>query len=227
MADQQKSSSPLRRERLQMLVAQRYSHKSRPTKRSKAAPLTLLAQEAAVAADVERPIEFVPGLSLDTFAGELRAMQNHSFCFSEKYHEQQGRADRTAAQPELLDFVRKFRKVTFKLGIPMFPHCINRGSQEQNRLFKTGRSRARAGESAHNYGAAVDYIHSIKAWNLTRKQWEVIGHVGKEVAKSAGLKMQWGGDWDFYDPAHWELANWREIRARYSDGEDWDGRPSR
>lgn len=168
----------------------------------------------------------VPGLGENAYADELRGMVDFPFCFSEIYGVQQGRAETLGAQPEILEFSRKLIKRARKLGIPLWAHCVIRGSQEQNRLFREGKSKARAGESPHNYGAAVDLIHGTKGWNLTRKQWAIIGHLGKELAASLGLKVVWGGDWDFYDPAHWELANWREIRAQYSDGEDWDGRPS-
>ena len=160
------------------------------------------------------------------YAGEMAGMVDRDFCFSQKYQEQQARADRFGAQPEIVEFERKLVKRLFKLGVPVFAHCVIRGSQEQNRLFREGKSKARAGESPHNYGAAVDLIHGVKAWNLTRKQWALVGHIGKETAASAGLKVTWGGEWEFYDPAHWELTQWRAIRAQYSDGEDWDGRPS-
>ncbi|MDN2583396.1 M15 family metallopeptidase [Aquibium sp. ELW1220] len=151
-------------------------------------------------------------------------MVDRPFCFSEKYGEQQGRADRLGAQPEILDFERALIKRAFKLGIPLFAHCVNRGSAEQNRLYRLRRSKARAGESPHNFGAAVDIVHGIKAWALTRRQWQIIGHLGKEIATQRGLAVVWGGDWEFYDPAHWELANWREIRARYSEDLGFDGR---
>ena len=114
-------------------------------------------------------------------------------------------------------------KRVFKLGVPIFAHSVIRGSADQNRLYREGHSKARAGESPHNYGAAVDLIHGTKGWNLTRKQWAIIGHIGKELAIQAGHKVTWGGDFkSLYDPAHWELTEWRAIRAQYSDGEDWE-----
>lgn len=168
--------------------------------------------------------EPVPGLGPDAFASELAGMIDRPFCFSQKYGEQQGRADRTGAQAEILEFERTFVKRANRLGIPLFAHCVNRGSEEQNRLFSDGRSKARAGESPHNFGAAVDIIHGTKGWQLTRRQWAILGHIGKELAGGSGYRVKWGGDWEFYDPAHWELSLWRDIRASYSDGEDWDGR---
>ncbi len=177
--------------------------------------------------ELSRPLEYpdpVPGLGPDAYSSELRGMIDHPFCHSDRYGEQQSRADRTGAQPEILEFERKLIKRARKFGIPLFAHCVIRGSTDQNRLFREGRSKARAGESPHNYGAAVDLIHGTKAWDLSRKQWAILGHLGKELAASLGLKLTWGGDWEFYDPAHWELTEWRAIRARYADGEDWDGR---
>ena len=87
-----------------------------------------------------------------------------------------------------------------------------------NRIsFAAGTTKARAWESPHNYGLAVDIIHGTKAWDLTRKQWEIVGHMGKEVAAQLGVKVVWGGDWKFYDPAHWELANWRDIGSTWKE----------
>jgi hypothetical protein len=64
----------------------------------------------------------------------------------------------------------------------------------------------------------VDIIHASRAWNLTKKEWDVLGSIGKEIARKRNLKMEWGGDWDgregrpkFYDPAHWQIKNWRDL----------------
>jgi len=170
--------------------------------------------------------EPVPGLGGKAYADELAGMVERAFCFTEAYGNQQARADKAGAQPDILRFADLLIGRAFKLGIPLFPHCVVRGSEEQNRLFKEGKSKARAGESPHNYGAAVDIVHGKLGWNLSRRQWAIIGHLGKEIAAQQGLKVTWGGDWKFYDPAHWELTEWRAIRAAYADGEDWDGRPT-
>lgn len=172
-----------------------------------------MANDRAVAADVDPPlVGTVPLLGKTGYAEEMRGLVDRQFCFSQRYGEQQMRANRTGAQPEILDFEKLLIRRMFKLGVPMFGHCVVRTGKEQDRLFKLGMSRAKAGQSAHNYGAAVDAIHSVKAWNLTRNQWSIIGHVGKEAAAQAGLKVTWGGDWKFYDPAHWELTDWRALR---------------
>ena len=144
----------------------------------------------------------------------LRAMMDRDYLLSEKYQEQQWRADRKAADHRILLFEQKFITRMEKLGVPMFAHCIVRSLAEQTAAYVQGFTKAKAGQSPHNYGLAVDLIHGQWAWQLSKESWALIGHVGKEVAVQNGLKLVWGGDWKFYDPAHWELADWRTIAGR-------------
>ena len=142
----------------------------------------------------------------------LRAIMNRDFCFSEKYQEQQTRAHRDGAHDEILDFERLLVKRLRKFGVPVFAHCVWRSRHDQNALWVAGNSRAKGGQSPHNFGCAVDIIHGLHGWSIPAKSWEMIGHMGKELAASKGWKIEWGGDWSFFDPAHWQLANWR-LRA--------------
>lgn len=147
-----------------------------------------------------------------TFEAGLKAIRNLDFLKSPKYGDQQSRANRKGAHVDILDFERALVRRLRKLGVPVFAHCVIRTSAEQDALFVQGNSKARGGQSPHNYGFAVDIVHSVSAWEIPAHAWAMIGHVGKEVAASLGVKVQWGGDWSFYDPAHWELADWRKLR---------------
>ena len=60
----------------------------------------------------------------------------------------------------------------------------------------------------------MDIVHASRAWNLTKKEWDVLGSIGKEIARKRNLKMEWGGDWKFYDPAHWQIKDWRDQLDR-------------
>lgn len=194
----------------------------------------MAANERGVGAEAPRPApQPVPALGPDAYHAELRAMMDRAFCFSRAYVDQHMRADRIGADARITEFADKLVHKAFKLGIPLFAHCIIRGSADQNALYRRGVSKARAGESPHNFGCAVDIIHGTKAWDLSAKQWQIVGHLGRELAKSLGLAVTWGGDdpgvddrFD-WDPAHWELSDWRDVRALYSDGEDWDGTPAK
>lgn len=114
------------------------------------------------------------------------------------------------ADDDILRFSQALLRDLRKRGLPFFPHIYFRNEETQNRLRKQGVSKAKWGQSAHNFGMAVDIVHFGKYWDLTPLQWAVIGLIGKEVARRLNLKVTWGGDWKFYDPAHWELSDWKK-----------------
>jgi len=132
-------------------------------------------------------------------------MVNRPFLDSQKWQEQQWRANRDGAHWHILDFEKLVIRACAKIGIPMFAHSVVRTDAEQTALFVQGVSKARAGQSWHNFGCAIDLIHSVKGWNLADHEWRLLRHIGMEVAGRFGLKVEWGGDWRFYDPAHWQL----------------------
>jgi hypothetical protein len=165
-------------------------------------------------------VETEPPFPLDVKVGPgfddaLRGMVDRTMLQSQKWQEQQWRAVRLGMHPDLLEFEKLLIRRMAALGVPMFAHSGIRSAAEQEALFADGVTKAKGGESPHNYGMAVDVVHSVLAWNLTRRQWDLVGHVGKEVAAARGLKLEWGGDWRFYDPAHWQLAGWRLLAGKY------------
>lgn len=86
---------------------------------------------------------------------------------------------------------------------------------EQNELFAKGRTkpgtivtRAKGGQSWHNYGMAVDIVLLVDgkaSWDIKtdfdkdgRSDWmEVV-----DIFKRYG--WEWGGDWKFFDPPHFQ-----------------------
>lgn len=160
-----------------------------------------------------------PKPSDETYAEGLRALRNPALLQSPRWREQQSRADRQGANIDILDFERAFIKRMAKLSVPMYCHCLFRSKADQEAAYVRGVSKARAGQSAHNYACAVDIIHSAKAWDLTKTEWALIGHIGKEVAQGLGIKLTWGGDFkSIYDPAHWEITGWQQLpHAEFGD----------
>lgn len=126
--------------------------------------------------------------------------------------------DTGGCHPDLIDFYKAFQKHLRQHGIPMIPTEFFRTPERQAELRAEGRSKAGPWQSPHQYGCALDLVGATRFWNLTRKEWEVIGTIGKEVARKRGLKMEWGGDWDFYDPAHWQLADWKGYKRLIDAG---------
>lgn len=113
----------------------------------------------------------------------------------------------------LLEFERLLVKRMARLGVPIFASEVLRSAERQADLYALGNSRARAGEGPHQYGCAVDLVHSVHGWSMDKTEWAIFGHVGKELAMQYGFKVTWGGDFSsLYDPAHWEITDWREVK---------------
>lgn len=152
------------------------------------------------------------------FAGALAGIVNREFLASQRYQEQQWRALEKGAHPDILEFKRVFIRRMAKLGVPMFASEVVRSPERQNDLYALGNSRAKGGQSPHQFGCAVDIVHSVKGWSMEPKAWALIGHVGKELITQKGLQVEslaWGGDWGFYDPAHWQIADWKADKVLY------------
>lgn len=86
-----------------------------------------------------------------------------------------------------------------------------RSNKRQNELYAQGRTKpgnivtnARAGQSNHNYGVAVDFFlvssdGKRALWTVNR-EWRRVAQIGKE------LGFTWGGDWSsFKDYPHLEM----------------------
>lgn len=159
------------------------------------------------------------------FPQALEALRNRDFLKSPKWQEQQLRAERLGAHPLICEFARKLVQRAAKLGVPLFPHCIVRTAVDQASAYARGVSWTPPSRPYPHRAFAVDIIHSTLAWMdkpPIPHAWELIGAMGLETAKSMSIKITWGGDWDGdgqtsderkYDPAHFELADWRALYA--------------
>lgn len=94
-----------------------------------------------------------------------------------------------------------------------------RGRDAQNLAFRTGRSKAKFGESAHNYvpAIAMDLFPAPYDWN-NEQAFNNLARIVMRVAKEQGTPIRWGGDWnmdgskttsDGWDKPHFELHPWR------------------
>lgn len=120
------------------------------------------------------------------------------------------RADWQHVDLDLQIFAARFIETMRRKGIPLYVHSAFRTKREQNLLKQAGRSRAAWPHAPHCQGAAVDIVHGRYHWEMTETEWALMGKVGKAVAKKLGIAVTWGGDWKFYDPAHWEITDWRQ-----------------
>ena len=151
---------------------------------------------------------------VDSLSAAMRALLNRPFVQSQKYKDQQMRAVRENAHPDILEFEKRLVTRMRKQWVPLFCACLWRDKAAQDAAYVLGHSKGRFGQSPHNYGMAVDIIHGVKGYDLHKQSWALLGHIGKEISVQSGIEITWGGDWKFYDPAHWELREWKMLKEK-------------
>jgi len=135
-------------------------------------------------------------------------------------------ADWQNVDPRIARFGAALIEVARKQGIPLYVHTAFRTRAEQEAAVSRGVSKARWPRAAHCQGAAVDIVHGRFHWQLTNGEWALLGKLGKDVAQRLRVPVVWGGDWSFFDPAHWELAGWQDrVREDLPEGEPWRRTP--
>lgn len=101
----------------------------------------------------------------------------------------------------------------------------HRSAEKQNSLYEKGRSKegsivtnAKAGESYHNYGLAIDFAlkdnHGQVSWDMNMDQnkngesdWMEVVSIAKDMG------FEWGGDWsNFKDYPHLQMNFGLSIR---------------
>ncbi|MDO5631358.1 MAG: M15 family metallopeptidase [Paracoccus sp. (in: a-proteobacteria)] len=138
---------------------------------------------------------------------------------SNTYLRQLDRADWAFVDPRLQYWAALFQEYARKRGVPLYVHSALRDKATQEKAFSEGRSKAIYGRSAHNIGEAVDIVHGVYHWNLTENEWRVIHMLGMaaldrvnaQLPKDRKLRLTWGGEFkSLYDPAHWEIMDYRQ-----------------
>jgi hypothetical protein len=114
------------------------------------------------------------------------------------------------AHPELQKWADAMIQECRQRQIPLYAFEILRTPERQRQLKIEGRTKAKPYESAHQFGYAIDLIHKSRLWSLEQSEWEIIGAIGKEIARKKNIRITWGGDWG-WDYAHWELTDWRDL----------------
>lgn len=94
--------------------------------------------------------------------------------------------------------------------------CGRRSEEDQNKLFKAGRSKLKYPESKHNKtpSMAIDIVPYPVDWD-DRERFYFFAGFFMGIASKLGYKIRWGGDWDmdndfgdqnFDDLPHFELV---------------------
>lgn len=146
-----------------------------------------------------------------------------SFFATPAYLKQMDRADWAHCDPRLMYWAAMMIKAARKRQIPLYVHCALRDKAEQDRVYAAGHSKVKYPRGAHNIGEAVDIVHGVYHWQMSRDEWALLSVLGRlcldrvnaQLRKDDKLHLQWGGDFkSLYDPAHWEVRDYRaRIRA--------------
>lgn len=150
----------------------------------------------------------------DTYQETAKKLIDWSVIQSVGYENAVVKTKTKGAHQDIVAFYNRFNRELRKRGYPFYAFEFVRSHERQRKLYEKGVTKARPGKSPHNHGMAVDIVHYGRYWDLTKKEWDFIGAIGKEVARKMNLRITWGGDWSFWDPAHWELTDWRLMKNR-------------
>lgn len=119
--------------------------------------------------------------------------------------------------PLMQPLVDAFMAAAAGAGLDLLVTCTSRTLAEQSALYAQGRTApgrivtdAPAGESAHNFGLAIDIVPIVNGkpdWQGADPVWKQAGALGV----AAGLV--WAGSPGFAYPEepHFELADWRRY----------------
>lgn len=146
-----------------------------------------------------------------------------NFMRTESFLRQWDRADWQHVDPRLMKWSAMVIERARRRNIPLYVHSAFRTEAEQHQLVQRGVSRTRYPTSAHNIGEAVDLVHGVYHWDLTRQEWDLIRVLGElaldrlnaTLPADEKLELEWGGHWRKpWDPAHWQIKGY-QARTRH------------
>jgi peptidoglycan L-alanyl-D-glutamate endopeptidase CwlK len=86
-----------------------------------------------------------------------------------------------------------------------------RGKEAQNKAHALGNSKAKFGQSPHNFkpSLAIDIVPYPLDWN-NLKAFDVMGAAFLDAARKCGIEITWGKNFTtLKDYPHFELRDWR------------------
>jgi peptidoglycan LD-endopeptidase CwlK len=120
-------------------------------------------------------------------------------------------------RPEVRLLVDAFLASCTAAGIDLIVTCTSRTNEEQAALYAQGRTApgkkvtdAPPGQSAHNYGLAIDIVPVVFGkpdWNGADPVWKQAGALGQ----AAGLEWAGAPGFPFPEEPHFQLPNWRTV----------------
>lgn len=123
----------------------------------------------------------------------------------------------TDLRPEMIPLATKFLNDCASAGLSVLVTCTLRSMAEQTALYAQGRTKpgevvtkAQAGQSAHNYGFALDVVPVVNGkliWSTKDPVWQKVGDLGVK----AGLQWYGTPGEEFVEFAHFQYRGWKLL----------------
>ncbi len=120
-------------------------------------------------------------------------------------------------RPDFQPLAQAFVDAVSASGIDMLVTCTQRSNEEQAALYAQGRTAPGAivtdappGESAHNYGLALDVVPLVNGkcdWQGSHPVWQQLGALGQ----AAGLEWAGAPGFPFHELPHFQMPGWRTL----------------
>lgn len=137
-----------------------------------------------------------------------RALVDVASLNSPRLREKRGLAARRNCDGMVIEFEKRFCTRMGKLySIPVYCRAMRRKREEQAALSVMTGAPVDS-PLVHGYGCEIVHLNRS---DLSFQEWEMFGHVGKEVCKIHTFDMTWGGDLDVYQPELWFRTGWVDL----------------
>lgn len=121
-------------------------------------------------------------------------------------------------RPEFRTRVEQWRAQCEHASLDILIYCTLRSTQEQADLYALGRTKAgsivtnaKPGQSAHNYGLALDFVPMIAG----RPQWSNKGLYKRAIDLAEGCGLHSLRNSTFPELAHLEMPDWKAHVATH------------
>lgn len=123
--------------------------------------------------------------------------------------------------PQFRDRFRLWLDACKASGMDLLVTCTLRTNEEQDALYALGRTKpgkrvtnARAGQSAHQYGMALDFVPMVSGkpmWKDDHPHWALAGNLAPQFG------LEWAGTWPtFKEYPHVQVQNWKGLTSERS-----------
>jgi len=116
-----------------------------------------------------------------------------------------------SADDAIYDFIARatqFAELMAQAGAPVKFHDYYRDEATQNAYFARGASKARWGQSSHNFALGADYHFADHGWNVPKQWWQFGDTIARQVGLVSGIA--------YGDANHVELPGWRSWKPYFS-----------